>query len=82
MKYFSIRQPHTERHMRFLHVTQNVVWMSSIVQMDGVFRPHTSVTETTIAETMPMNRTVATPPSHQVCTLASGVMLTSLHYRL
>jgi len=45
---------------------QDVVCISSSVQVDDVSQLGTCVTETTTAETAPMNRTVPFPPRRQV----------------
>jgi len=53
---------------------QDVVRMSSIVRVDDVSQLGTCVTETTTAETTPMNRTVPFPPRRLVCVVAVGVV--------
>ena len=53
---------------------QDVVCISSSVQVVDVSQAGSCVMETTTAETTPMNRTVPLPPHHQVHTVAVGVM--------
>jgi len=53
---------------------QDVVRMSSSVQVDDVSQLGTCVMETTTAETTPMNRTVPFPRRRLVCVVAVGVV--------
>jgi len=53
---------------------QDVVRMSSSVQVDYVSELGTCVTETTTAETTLMNRTVLFPRRRQVHTVTVGMM--------
>jgi len=74
-KSFDILALYKSDYYYYLCMMQAVVLISSSVRVDCVSQSGGCVTETTTAETTPMNRTVPLLPHHQVYTDTIGVTL-------